>query len=50
MLLTQWIPVADVAKREETPRKVLGAAAMGRLVTRITLEGSQAYERMNLFS
>jgi len=41
-----WTPGADVAKRDETPRKVLRRES-GRARTARTLEENEAHERMN---
>jgi len=41
-----WTPVADAAKRDETPRKVLRRES-GQAKTGRTLEESEAHERMN---
>jgi len=46
MLIDQWTPRADAAKRDETPRKVLRRES-GRARTEGTLEENEAHERMN---
>ena len=43
--LREWTPPVDVAMRDGSPWEVLGSA--GRAVTRETLEGRKAQERMN---
>ena len=46
MPIGMWTPSTDVAKRDETPRKVLRREP-GRATTGRTLEESEAHERMN---
>jgi hypothetical protein len=46
MPIGMWTPVADTAKRDETPREVLRRES-GRARTGRTLEENAAHERMN---
>ena len=43
----KWTPLADVAKGTVTPWEVLDAGRCRAGAARETLEGNEAYERMN---